>query len=78
MIQPLGCSENTFAGSSADLTEIALQAFRTAVATLNKETVEKTILYTLTLVDAEGLRAPPTWRTDVVSVHGECGCSKLR
>lgn len=70
-IQPPGCSEPTFPGSGFDLSEVALQAARTAVF----ETVtasDEVVFFSVNLRNDGGERVPPRWDTTTLGRHRSC------
>lgn len=73
LTQPAGCAERTFFGASYDLQELSLQTARLAVATLNGAGTQGSIVQTVELhQDHSGL--PPSWRSEALPHHQECGC----
>ena len=74
LLQPPGCAERTFTGPSMSLEEIALETVRLTVDLLagNKE---GSFIETLELVDADGARVPPRWRTARLDRHKDCRCN---
>ena len=77
--QPPGCAELTFTGASYDLQELSLQAIRLAVETLGElDGTSGSLVQTLSLVDADGQRVPPRWRSDPLPKHPDCSCSRER
>jgi hypothetical protein len=70
--QPPACAERTFAGSSTDLQELALEAVRMCVQLTGENPPTSSVLETLALADAAGNRVPPSWRVEPLPVHDDC------
>lgn len=70
LIQPVGCSERTFTGSSFDLAEVSEQAMRFASAILDGSVVES-VVSTMDFVNQHGIKVP-MWRTDIIEIHPAC------
>lgn len=74
LIQPPGCAERTFSGTSFDLQELSLQATRVVAGLLTRGSRStSTRVYTLAFEDNDGIRAP-TWRRDDLPPHSKCTC----
>ncbi|RWI85436.1 MAG: hypothetical protein EOR22_31075 [Mesorhizobium sp.] len=77
LLQPAGCAEATFTGSSYDLKELSLEAIRMIVDVLtDPDSFHSSVLHTLSLYDGRK-RQPPIWRVDQLPAQEECGCQKL-
>ncbi|MES1944478.1 hypothetical protein PC39_10192 [Salinisphaera sp. PC39] len=72
--QPPGCAERTFMGASFDLQELSLQTARLALETLEQGSAGNSLVQTLSLVDQDGRRAPPSWHVVDLPRHPSCGC----
>lgn len=74
--QPPGCAERTFTGASFDLQELSLQAVRLVVRTLQDATkASSSLVQTLSLVDAQGHPALPTWIQTPLAKAPACSCN---
>lgn len=73
LVQPPGCAERTFTGSSTDLQEISLQAVRIAAQSMATPPAES-FVQTLALTDDNGAPIPPAWRVDALPIHPNCTC----
>lgn len=74
LLQPPGCAERTFTGPSMSLEEIALETVRLTVDVLAGNQLGS-VVETLELVDADGARIPPRWRTAPLDRHTDCRCN---
>lgn len=75
LLQPPGCAERTFTGPSMNLEELALEVVRLTVELLHGKG-DGSLVETLELVDGEGTRIPPSWRTAKLDRHPGCSCSR--
>lgn len=76
-VQPVGCAEPTFVGAGFDLAEVSLQAARTAVGRLLRDTSDGYgedghDAWILTMRDGDGTRVPPQWEGYTVTRHPSC------
>jgi hypothetical protein len=77
MIQPVGCSDRTFTGSSFDAELIALAAVRLAVATLCRgvDGAYPDLSWDVGVVnlrDKTGIPIPPSWKCIALTRHPNC------
>ncbi len=76
-IQPIGCADPTFTGSSFDLMNITLAGVRLAISTLCADSkngypdVDYDVS-TVSLRDEKGIPIPPDWKTYKLSKHPNC------
>jgi hypothetical protein len=70
--QPAACAERTFTGGSTDLQELVLEAVRMSLELIGANPVAGSRIETLRLVDATGLRVPPSWRVEDLPIHPDC------
>jgi hypothetical protein len=76
LIQPPGCAERTFAGTSFDMQELSLQAARVVTGFFARAAAKSSsATYTLTFQDEDGIRVP-SWRKDSLLPHAQCSCRK--
>jgi len=73
LIQPPGCSERTFSGSSFDLGEITLEAMRLIVATLREANAESAIK--TVSIASDPSQNLPSWQFQPFSNHKNCSCT---
>ncbi|HEY9552936.1 MAG TPA: ThiF family adenylyltransferase [Allosphingosinicella sp.] len=80
-VQPPGCAEPTFTGSSFDLTEISLELVRVAAGLLGgndgypRNDWDAAVLH---LRDNAGRRVPPHWEPITIPRRRECTCADSR
>jgi hypothetical protein len=76
LIQPPGCAERTFPGTSFDVRELSLQATRVAVGLLaGRSKSTSSGVYTLAFEEDDGIRLP-VWRKEVLRPHTSCACQR--
>lgn len=75
LLQPPGCAENTFTGSSFDLAELSTQAARIIVEALQTPAARESEIFTLALVEADGKRILPRWSVSELHRSTRCSCS---
>jgi hypothetical protein len=76
-VQPAGCADPTFTGTSFDIAEISLMGVRVAVSTLTSEVAggypeiewDVAVLF---LRDDDGNIIPPSWKTYSLRKHPKC------
>lgn len=74
LVQPPGCAERTFTGTSFDLGELSLQAMRVATAVLATGVVPATsTVYTLAFQEDGGVRLP-SWHKAELAPNPNCSC----
>jgi molybdopterin/thiamine biosynthesis adenylyltransferase len=79
-VQPAGCAEPTFSGSSFDLQEVSLEAARTAVSLLGMDHGYDSSQwqYACLSLDEEGKRLPPQWTTYAIPRRPKCPCGGIQ
>jgi hypothetical protein len=75
LIQPPGCSENTFTGASYDLQELSTQAVRATVQVLDGTASDVSTVQTLSLHDGTR-RILPLWSQNELPALAQCGCTR--
>lgn len=76
-LQPPGCADPTFTGSSFDLAEVSLEAVRTAAGLLSGDEGYPRSDWqfaALRLRSDEGRRIPPVWESRLISPRENCAC----
>lgn len=75
LLQPAGCAERTFTGSSTDLQELSLEAARLCLRVTGDNPPPSSLIETLSLVDADDRGTPPGWRLEDLPIHPDCTCA---
>lgn len=76
-VQPPGCGDITFTGTSYDLREISMETVRIVAGILAGDYPETTWdLGILSLRDADGRRIPPHWKPHIIPRHAGCACQR--
>lgn len=75
--QPPGCGTPTFTGNGFDLAEVALQAVRVVVDTLQPVPLGNPVatenVWVVDLLNPNGGPLVPQWQASTLGVHSECG-----
>jgi len=77
LIQPVACGERTFEGADFDLEELSLQAMRVVTENLSSPGTQS-IVYTLSLRDANNIRIPPKWDVSILPIDADCRCHRSK